>query len=128
MNFTTKKVFKVLLLFVALFVAAPLVAQDFNFGETLRNFGEETGFAQMFATEGGWKTLIMLVISCFLLYLAIVKKYEPLLLLPIAFGMLLVNIYPDIMKMPGEGGGDGGLLAYFYKLDEWAILPSLMVS
>ena len=91
MNFTTKKVFKVLLLFVALFVAAPLVAQDFNFGETLRNFGEETGFAQMFATEGGWKTLIMLVISCFLLYLAIVKKYEPLLLLPIAFGMLLTN-------------------------------------
>ena len=88
---SSKKIYRVLLFFVALFVAMPVLAQDFNFGETLRNFGEETGFAQMFATEGGWKTLIMLVISCVLLYLAIVKKYEPLLLLPIAFGMLLTN-------------------------------------
>ncbi|MBQ1423873.1 MAG: sodium ion-translocating decarboxylase subunit beta, partial [Lachnospiraceae bacterium] len=54
------------------------------------------------------------------------KGFEPLLLVPISFGMLLVNIYPDIMNMPGEGGGEGGLLAYFYKLDEWAILPSLI--
>ena len=76
---------------VTLFVAAPLMAQDFNFGQTLSKFGADTGFAQMFATAGGWKTLVMLVISCFLLYLAIVKKYEPLLLLPIAFGMLLTN-------------------------------------
>ena len=77
--------------FIAVFVAMPVIAQDFNFGETLSKFGSDTGFAQMFATEGGWKTLVMLVISCFLLYLAIVKKYEPLLLLPIAFGMLLTN-------------------------------------
>ena len=74
-----------------MFIATPLLAQDFNFGETLRKFGADTGFAQMFATEGGWKTLVMLAISCVLLYLAIVKKYEPLLLLPIAFGMLLTN-------------------------------------
>ncbi|MBQ1168714.1 MAG: sodium ion-translocating decarboxylase subunit beta, partial [Bacteroidales bacterium] len=57
----------------------------------MSKFAGDTGFAQMFATPGGWKTLVMLVISCFLLYLAIVKKYEPLLLLPIAFGMLLTN-------------------------------------
>lgn len=87
----SKKIFRLLLMVVALFVAAPLMAQDFNFGETLQKFGADTGFAQMFATAGGWKTLVMLVISCFLLYLAIVKKYEPLLLLPIAFGMLLTN-------------------------------------
>ena len=55
---SSKKIYRVLLFFVALFVAMPVLAQDFNFGETLRNFGEETGFAQMFATEGGWKTLI----------------------------------------------------------------------
>ena len=63
---SSKKIFRLLFFFVALFVAMPVLAQDFNFGETLRNFGDETGFAQMFATEGGWKTLIMLVISCVL--------------------------------------------------------------
>ncbi|MBQ7458789.1 MAG: sodium ion-translocating decarboxylase subunit beta [Bacteroidales bacterium] len=88
---SSRKIIKVLLFFIAVFVAMPVIAQDFNFGETLSKFGSDTGFAQMFATEGGWKTLVMLVISCFLLYLAIVKKYEPLLLLPIAFGMLLTN-------------------------------------
>ena len=77
--------------FVAMFAAMPLLAQQFDFGETMSKFAGDTGFAQMFATPGGWKTLVMLVISCFLLYLAIVKKYEPLLLLPIAFGMLLTN-------------------------------------
>ena len=41
----------------------------------------------------------MIAVACFFLYLAIRKEYEPLLLLPIAFGMLLVNIYPDIMQI-----------------------------
>ena len=63
--------------------------------------------------------LLMVVVACVLLYLAIVKEYEPLLLLPIAFGMLLVNLYPPIMD-------EGGLLNYFFKLDEWTILPSLI--
>jgi oxaloacetate decarboxylase beta subunit len=61
----------------------------------------------------------MVGVACFFLYLAIGKKYEPLLLLPIAFGMLLVNLYPPIME-------EGGLLYYFFKLDEWTILPSLI--
>ena len=47
-----------------------------------------------------FENYIMLIISCALLYLAIVKKFEPLLLLPIAFGMFLVNLYPPIMAMP----------------------------
>lgn len=55
------------------------------------------------------------------------KGFEPLLLVPIAFGMLLVNIYPDIMMSIEESSnGVGGLLHYFYLLDEWAILPSLI--
>ncbi len=50
-----------------------------------------------------------------------------MLLVPIAFGMLLVNIYPDIMLHAEDAAnGTGGLLYYFYKLDEWSILPSLI--
>ena len=54
---------------------------------------EQSGFARLFNFEnGGWKNLIMIGIACVLIYLAIKKGYEPLLLLPIAFGMLLVNL------------------------------------
>ncbi|MBR5765504.1 MAG: sodium ion-translocating decarboxylase subunit beta, partial [Lachnospiraceae bacterium] len=74
-----------------------------------------------------WKNGLMIVIACGLLYLAIAKEFEPLLLCPIAFGMLLVNIYPDIMMTVEESAnGVGGLLHYFYLMDEWAILPSLI--
>ena len=69
----------------------------------------------------------MIAVACFFLYLAIRKGFEPLLLTPIAFGMLLVNIYPDIiMSIEESATGAGGLLYYFYVLDEWAILPSLI--
>ena len=81
---------------------------------TLSNLIHQTAFFDL--TLGN---LVMIVVACGFLYLAIAKQYEPLLLLPIAFGMLLVNIYPPIME-------EGGLLHYFYKLDEWAILPSLI--
>ena len=60
--------------------------------EAIRTFLEKTGVAQLFSTDGWWKTLIMYVIIGALFYLAIVKKFEPLLLLPIAFGMLLANL------------------------------------
>ena len=74
-----------------------------------------------------YKNLIMIAVACFFLYLAIRHEFEPLLLVPIAFGMLLVNIYPDIMAAPEDmSNGVGGLLHYFYILDEWAILPSLI--
>lgn len=74
-----------------------------------------------------YKNVIMIVVACVFLYLAIKKEYEPLLLVPISFGMLLVNIYPDIMMSIEESeNGAGGLLYYFYLLDEWAIMPSLI--
>ena len=55
-------------------------------------FLKQTGFYMLFSMEGGWKYLLMIAISCLLCYLAIVKKFEPLLLLPIAIGMLLTNL------------------------------------
>ena len=82
--------------------------------DTLANLWDQTAFMSM--TPGN---VAMIIVALVFLYLAIAKGFEPLLLTPIAFGMLLVNIYPDIMA-------EGGLLHYFYKLDEWSILPSLI--
>ena len=90
--------------------------------ETLTNLAQQTAFATM-----SWGNVLMIVIACIFLYLAIKKGYEPLLLVRIAFGMLLVNMYPDIMASPEEtSNGVGGLLHYFFTLDEWSILPSLI--
>ena len=58
--------------------------------EAIMNFIQATGFYQI--ATGDWKVLIMMLVSFVLLYLAIVKKFEPLLLLPIAFGMLITNL------------------------------------
>ena len=65
-----------------------------NVGEVLLNLWESSGFAYIFANlaGGGWQNLVMIIISCVLLYLAIVKKFEPLLLCGIAFGCLLTNL------------------------------------
>ncbi|SCY72920.1 MULTISPECIES: sodium ion-translocating decarboxylase subunit beta [unclassified Butyrivibrio] len=87
---------------------------------TLSNLWHQTAFTTM--TPGNY---VMIVVALVFLYLAIAKGFEPLLLVPISFGMLLVNIYPDIMAEP-TGSAAGGLLHYFYILDEWAILPSLI--
>ena len=84
--------------------------------ETMTNLAAQTGFA--FLKPGNF---IMILVALVFLYLAIAKGYEPLLLVPISFGMLLVNLYPSIME-------EGGLLHYFYLLDEWSILPSLIFS
>ncbi len=73
-----------------------------NIGETLGKLVAESGFAG-FLASGGWKNLIMIAIACILLYLGIVKKFEPLLLVGIAFGCLLTNL-------PGAG---------LYHLDMW---------
>ena len=81
---------------------------------TIENLLKQTAFFNL-----SFGNVIMIVVACGFLYLAIGKQYEPLLLLPISFGMLLVNVYPPIME-------DGGLLHYFYLLDEWTILPSLI--
>ena len=83
-------------------------------GETLSNLAHQTAF---FSLSLG--NVLMIAVALVLMYLAIVKQYEPLLLLPISFGMMLVNLYPPIME-------EGGLLYYFFMLDEWTILPSLI--
>ena len=89
---------------------------------TLSNLLQQTAFLNL--TVGN---MVMIFVALIFLYLAIQKGFEPLLLLPIAFGMLLVNIYPDIMRtVEDSSSGVGGLLHYFYLLDEWSILPSLI--
>ena len=91
-------------------------------GSTLANLLQQTAFLNL--TFGNF---IMILGAFVFLYLAIRKGFEPLLLVPIAFGMLLVNIYPDIMAAPEDmSNGVGGLLHYFFILDEWSILPSLI--
>ena len=62
-----------------------------TFWNTIVAFFQDSGIVHFFET-GGWKNLIMIIVACVLLYLAIKKDFEPYLLLPIAFGMLLVNI------------------------------------
>ena len=90
--------------------------------DTLSNLLHQTAFFNL-----TWGNYLMIAVACVFLFLAIAKGFEPLLLVPIAFGMLLVNIYPDIMASPEEtSNGVGGLLHYFYLLDEWIILPSLI--
>lgn len=83
------------LMALLLLVATPMMAGDFNLGTALEKFYSEMGFTSFFI-ETGWKSLVMLAVGCVLLYLAIKKEYEPLLLLPIAFGMILTNL-------PGAG-------------------------
>lgn len=82
--------------------------------DTLNNLLDQTAFASLY-----WGNIVMIAVACIFLYLAIKKGYEPLLLVPIAFGMLLSNMYPPIIE-------EGGLLHFFFLLDEWSILPSLI--
>lgn len=81
---------------------------------TLQNLGEQTAFANLY-----WGNFVMIAVACFFLILAIKFGFEPLLLVPISFGMLLANMFPGIIA-------EGGLLHFFYMLDEWSILPSLI--
>lgn len=104
--------------------------------ETLKNFVFETGIAHLIE-DGGWKTLVMYAIVGVLMYFAIVKKYEPLLLVPIAFGMLLANLPGaemihtelflttdglDVQKIFNEGG----LIDVLYLGVKLGIYPSLI--
>lgn len=73
-------------------------------------------------SHGDWKTYLMIIISCLLLYLAIVKKYEPLLLLPISFGMLLANLPMANLSSYSEGG----LIYYIYQGVKLGIYPPLI--
>ena len=80
-----------------------------------------TGFANL--TPGH---AIMITVACGLLYLAIVKGYEPLLLLPIAFGMLIVNIPMSGLMSPPHDGMAGGLMYYLYQGVKLGIYPPLI--
>ena len=103
--------------------------------DSLLRFVETSGFGAFFA-EGGWKYAVMIALACFLLYLAIKKQFEPLLLLPIAFGMLLTNLPGADMFHPtlfDEGQIDwydlyktGGLLDFLYLGVKLGIYPCLI--
>lgn len=93
---------------------------------TLQGLIDQMAFKDLY-----WGNFVMIVVSLIFLYLAIKRDFEPLLLIPIAFGMLLVNLFPDIMALPvvddaGKVVTPGGLLHYFYVGDEWGIFPPLI--
>lgn len=91
------------------------------FLETLEKLWSDSGFVGL-----DWQHLLMMGIACVLIYLAIVKKFEPLLLLPIAFGMLLANLpIAGLMDHPTETSV-GGLLYYIYQGVKLGIYPSLI--
>ncbi len=98
----------------------------------------KSGWAQIFFTEGGWKYAVMLAVACVLLYLAIVKQFEPLLLLPIGFGMLMTNLpldgifHMDIFINSTNHidwallGSSGGMVDYIYLGVKLGISPPLI--
>ena len=79
--------------------------------ETLSNLIHQTAFFSL-----TWGNYLMIAVACVFLYLAIKKGFEPLLLVPIAFGMLLVNIYPDIMANPEDMSNGVGAMTDFGPL------------
>ena len=116
-----------------------------NIGETLLKLWNDSGFAKMFAAFGdtGWQNAVMLIIGCVLLYLAIVKKFEPLLLCGIAFGCILSNLpgaglynqelWSNFMNAEHEAYHsygtilkEGGLLDFFYIGVKTSIYPCLI--
>ena len=123
---------------MAAFMLTPFVAgaQETSLGESMVKFVNDTGFAKL--ADGNWLCLVMIGISCVLLYLAIVKKFEPLLLLPIAFGMLLTNLPGAGMYHPElfEGGhvhwadfadtNNTGILDYIYLGVKLGLYPCII--
>jgi len=114
---------------------------NINIGEILLNLWQSSGFSALFVgfMDGGWQNLVMLIIACVLLYLAIVKKFEPLLLTGIAFGCLLSNLpmgglyHPELWTqfMAHEIGYgtvmlEGGLLDIFYIGVKTSLYPCLI--
>ena len=119
---------------------------NINIGEILLNLWNDSGFATIiggFVSDFGWQNLVMLIISCMLLYLAIVKKFEPLLLCGIAFGCLLTNLpganlynqelWTNFMDPASEAYHsygtilrEGGLLDFFYIGVKTSIYPCLI--
>jgi oxaloacetate decarboxylase beta subunit len=91
-----------------------------EFVNSVSDLLQSSGFA-----SNDWRNYVMIAIACVLIYLAVKKQFEPLLLLPIAFGMLLVNLYPAIMAAPKDGAA-GGLFYYLYLGVKYGIYPPLI--
>ena len=94
-------------------------------GESVSKFVHETGFAQLFLQEGGYKYLIMIAVGCFFLDLAIKHKFEPMLLVPIGFGIIIGNI----PMVTGHGIGiyeEGSVLNYLYFGVRYGVYPPLI--
>lgn len=89
--------------------------------EAIKNIWESSGFAAITLQQG-----IMILVAGVLLYFAIVKKYEPLLLLPIAFGVLLANLPLTGLMDGATDNAAGGLLYYLYQGVKLGIYPSLI--
>lgn len=101
-----------------------LSAGSSSFGEILRNLFLDSGLANI-----TWQGLVMIAVGCLLLYLAIVKGFEPLLLLPIAFGTILINIpgAHDVLFGPESViADDAGLMWFLYKGVDWVIYPPII--
>ena len=86
--------------------------------DAIVRFLQSTGIAQF-----DWRSFVMIIVACVLLYLAIARKFEPLLLIPIAMGVLLSNLFGSQMFNAEE---ETGMLYYFYKLNKMGILPPLI--
>jgi len=91
------------------------------FIEALGNIWMDSGFSAL-----TWQHFVMIVIACVLIYLAVARKFEPLLLLPIAFGVLLANLPLTGMMDAPVGEDPGGLLHYLYQGVKLGIYPSLI--
>ncbi|PXZ43969.1 MULTISPECIES: sodium ion-translocating decarboxylase subunit beta [Porphyromonadaceae] len=131
-----KYLLKIALLLGIFIIPFAAGAEEIDMGEKVTKFLNDTGFAHLYS--GNWLCLVMIVVACVLFYLAIVKKFEPLLLLPIAFGMLLTNLpgaglyHPELF----EGGhvhwgnfanyNNVGLLDYIYLGVKLGIYPCII--
>ena len=88
--------------------------------DVLSNLANQTGFANL-----DWKNYIMVLVAFVFMYLAIGKGFEPLLLVPISFGMFLVNMFPDIMAEGGYYIISIYLMSgvFFHHLFSWVLVP-----
>lgn len=96
---------------------------EFSFIGTLEQIFRQSGFAALAENP---RNLIMLVIACVLLYMGIVKKFEPLLLVPIAFGVLMANFPLTGLLNPPDANGNVGLFWVFYQGVQYAVYPSII--
>lgn len=94
--------------------------------DALEKIWQQSGLSEFIWQQDAWKNAIMIALAFILLYFAIVKKFEPMLLLPIAFGVLLANLPKTGLMAEAVGDENGGLLYYLYQGVKLGIYPSLI--